>query len=456
MYRAIKWMILIALVIISFSGWVWGRVYLDIDSPTLQKIPIAVTDVLTLTNEQWGKGTDTWLSGNLSAALELTGLFQSIPKEAFLEDQKPRPFSVDTIHFEDWSAIGAEYVIKGRFNVLPGGREMVVTWRLFDAVERKMVLEKQCRGRTDNRGDLVYPFVDDLLNALTGERGIFDTRVAIVQKKGSTWRVISIAFDGTGLASLMAGDALVITPRWSPDGKQLAYTSYQDGQPALYIRTINGRQARKIASFPGINLAGPWSPDGRKLLMTLSKDGNEEIYVMELKSGRLDRLTNHPAIDVSPTWSPDGRSIAFVSSRSGAPQIYVMNSDGSNIRRLTFDGPYNSSPAWSPRGNRIAYEGRKDGFFQIFTLETDGSKLVQVTSGSKNHESPTWSPDGRYLAFGVRDGGAYSICVSNSGGTGLRVLYESKDPCRSPIWSPRLSSSHILEAQPSISSLLTR
>ena len=264
MHRAIKWITLIASLVISFPGMVWGMVYLDIDSPTLQRIPIAVADVLALTNEQSKTGMDAWLSGNLSAALDLTGLFRSIPKEAFLEDQNPRPFSADMIRFEDWSAIGAEYVVKSRFNMLPGGKDAIVTWRLFDVVERKMVLEKQCRGRTDSRGDRVDPFVNDLLSALTGERGIFDTRIAFVQKKGANGKIVSIAFDGTGLASLTAGDALVITPRWSPDGKQLAYTSYQSGQPALYLCTIKSGQARRIAGFPGINLAGPWSPDGGK------------------------------------------------------------------------------------------------------------------------------------------------------------------------------------------------
>jgi TolB protein len=426
-----------SLLFLLFSGPAWGRVYLDIDSPMLQKIPVSVADILPLTSGQsTPDNISVWLTGNLTAALEMTGLFQCIPREAFLEDQKLAPFSADAIHFEDWTAIGSEYVIKGRFSLLPGGKGIRISWRLFDAVQRIITLEIQCQGKFENRNELVYPFIDALLLAITGERGVFDTRIAFVQKKGTSSRVSALSFDGSGLTTLITGETLVITPRWSPDGKQMAYTSYQNGHPCIFLRSMDSGQVRKIASFSGINLAGPWSPDGRKLLMTLSKDGNEEIYVMDLQSGRLSRLTNHSAIDVSPSWSPDGNRIAFVSNRGGSPQIYVINADGSNVNRLTYDGSYNSSPAWSPRGNRIAYESRRNGFFQIHTMDINGSRVIQVTSEPVNHESPSWSPDGRYLAFGIRDGATYKICISNAGGTGLRVLYESKDPCRSPAWSP--------------------
>lgn len=411
------------------------RVYIDIDSPNFQKFPLAVANFYQLSPGPEGAEFARELARSLSEMLELTRFFHLIPPDAFLEDPVRADSTLRGTHFPDWRAVGAEYLVKGAYQVR--GRDLTVDFRLFDVVRGEIVRDRRLTGASADWKDMVRKFAGEILFALTGEGGVFDTKIAFVLKTGRQGEIHTVNFDGSGLSRLTQWRSLTLSPRWSPGGRYLTYTSYRDGNPDLYVQSYPGGATKKIAAFPGLNLAGPWSPDGKRLLLTLSRDGNQEIYAMSLEDGRLQRLTHNAAIDVSPTWSPDGSRIAFVSNRSGSPQIYVMDREGGNVRRLTYDGGYNTSPAWSPKGDRIAYEGRTNGNFQIYTIREDGGEPMLLTTDPGDHESPSWSPDGRYLAFSVRGGGKGQVCVMNANGTGRRVLVEA-DGCLTPAWSPRL------------------
>ena len=413
-----------------------GKVYIDIDSPAFQKFPIAITDFKTMSGERNQEGLSIWFSDTLAKYLSMTGFFNIISKKAFLEDQKQTGSKDESIRFADWIAIGAEYLVKGSY--LYNGKDLVTEFRLFDVIKGESITAKRYSGNIEDKNEMVRKFADEILYALTGDKGVFGTKVAFVLKKGKTSSIYTINFDGTDLSRVTNHPSLTLSPRWSPDGKNISFTSYKDGNPDLYIKAMNGAKVEKIAGFEGINLSGSWSKDGKKLLLTLSKDGNENIYIMDLDNRNLKRLTKNFAIDVSPTWSPDNQKIAFVSNRSGSPQIYVMDADGSNVRRLTYDGNYNTSPSWSPRGDRIAYEGLINNRFQIFSINEDGSNPLQLTSDNANHESPSWSPDGRYLVLSSRGTGKYRICVMNANGSNMRILYENAGGCISPSWSPRM------------------
>jgi len=419
----------LSLLTLAAPGVGAAKVYIDIDAPGFQKFPIAVDVFTGGAGEGDGEGNDVWFPDNIAGYLDMTGYFRIIPRSAFLEDpQKDRT----RIIFSDWRTIGADYLVKGSFQ--RQARKLAVEMRLYDTVRGEVVREKRYQGTSEERKKMVIKFVNEILLALTGEPGVFNTQIAYVLKKGNNSEIQTVSFDGSSQTRITNYNSLTLAPRWSPDGRHISFTSYKDNNPDFYVRDLKAGTRKKVASYPGINLSGAWSPDGRKILLTLSKDGNQEIYAMDAASGYLQRLTYEYAIDVSPVWSPDGKKIAFVSNRAGSPQIYVMDRDGSNVKRLTYNGSYNTSPSWSPKGNRIAYESKVGGTFQLFTIGPEGGTPQQLTGEGGEYKHPSWSPDGRYLACTLSRRGVNKIAVMNANGTNIRVLCEGANPA----WSPML------------------
>jgi TolB protein len=413
-----------------------GKVYIDIDSPAFQRFPIAVTDFRPLRAGLPQGEWPVWFAETLSRQLSITGYFSLIDKRAFLEDPNASGITAEGTRFSDWTTIGAEYLIKGGF--LVEGKELTSEFRLFDVVRGEMVVGKRYYGTPDDKDRMVRQFAGEVLLALTGEAGLFDTRIAFVKKGGQGADLYTIHFDGTDLKRITQYGSLTLAPRWSPDGQRLAFTSYREGNPDLYLRHLATGKTERLVSYPGLNLPGSWSQDSKQLLVTLSRDGNQEIYDMNVETRVLQRLTREFSIDVSPVRSPDGKRIAFVSNRGGSPQIYLMGADGTNVHRLTLEGNYNTSPAWSPKGKKIAYEGMINGRFQLFLIDEEGGSPQQLTFEWGDHESPSWSPDGRYLVYSVRGYGRGRIEIINAYGQNPRILYEGNDGCLSPVWSPRL------------------
>lgn len=420
------------------SGPVAAKVYIDIDSPMIHKFPLAVADFINMGGAA-PKGEDysTRFAGELNRLLQLTGYFNVLDRKAFLEDPRGAGITADKIKFMDWTSIGAESLIKGGYS--NSGANMKCQFRLFDCVSGKLLVGKEYSGRSQDWKDMASKFAGEVVLAMTGERGVFDTKIAFSGRRGKVTEIYVINFDGSGLQKLTNSKSLSIRPQWGSNGKEICYTSYKDANPDLYGMNLTNRKERRISRYLGLNLAGPWSPDFRYMLLTLSKDGNPEIYRMDTKTSMLKRLTFDAGSDVSPCWSPDGSQIAFVSDRGGSPQIYIMNSDGRNVKRLSYDGNYNTSPTWSPKSRRIAYESRRSGTFQIFTMNENGSKITQVTANGWN-ESPCWSPDGRYLVFSSKTRGKARLYVVNANGSNLRVLHEGLDGYSYTSWSPNLNS----------------
>jgi TolB protein len=435
--RPVSSFIFVLLFFLGTTVLSFGKVYIDIDSPTMQMFPIAIADFKNLSQTSDRENLGPWFADNLGKTLQLTGFFNVIQKNAFLEDPSQSGITAESIRFSDWISIGAESLIKGGFQV--NGKELVAEFRLFDVIQGRLITGKRYTGKLEDRKDMVLRFAGEVMLQLTGEKGVFDTRIAFSGKKGNTAEIYAINFDGTDLARITDFRSLTLLPRWSSSGGEMSFTSYRDGNPDLYIMDLSSRRARKISNFRGLNLAASWSPDGTKMLMTLSKDGNQDVYVMDILGGKVRRLTSNDSINVSPVWSPDGKKIAFVSDRSGSPQIYLMDADGGNQRRLTYQGSYNTSPSWSPKGKRIAFDGMVSGNFQIFSIDEEGGNLSQLTPNGGRNESPAWSPDGRYIAISSRKNGRARLCIMNGNGSNVRVVHEGMEQYANISWSPRLN-----------------
>lgn len=434
------WPLFVLLLSLLSLPEAWAKVYLDIDAPSFQQFAIAVPDFRQLPGGSPGQDSvAVSAADNLASLLTITGYFNVINKKAYLDDAKsPAADARESVSFGDWLVIGAEYLVKGSWQYR--GNELLLTCRLYDVVKAELLLEKKYTGKAADLTAMTRKFAGEVLQVLTGEGGVFDSRIAFVAKKGDQSELLSVNFDGSGLIREKEGRHIIMSPRWSPNGNYLSFTSFEQGNPDYYVKDLVSSVTTKIASYKGINLSGGWSPDGKKVLLTLSKDGNQEIYVLDFSNRLLQRLTNNFAIDISPAWSPDGTKIVFVSNRSGSPQLFIMDADGNNARRLTYEGNYNTSPSWSPKGDLIAYEGRAgDGTFQIFTIGVNGDNVKQLTFDRGESNSPSWSPDGRYLAFS-KGGGKKRIGIISKIGTNLRMLYEGSGDGVLPAWSPHLKS----------------
>ena len=420
-----------------FSNSVTAKIYVDIDSPTFQQIPIAICDFgnqITIATKSANFGIT--VADDVKKDLSLTGMFNILNKKSFLENNTPgNAATTENIRFSDWAAIGADYLLRG--NITQNNKEIIVESHLFDVTRGEIIFNKKYRSDINKLKALSRAIASDILFTLTNDEGDFSTKIAFVSKKGSKSDIYVISYDGSELKNITNHQSIIIAPRWSPDGNFLAFTSFKDGRPEVYIRNFKNGTEKKVASFEGLNLCGSFSPDGKKLLLTLSKDGNEEIYVQEIDTLKLKRLTNSYSIDVSPTWSPDGKKIAFVSNRAGSPQIYTMDADGNNVKRITYEGKYNTSPSWSPRGGRIAYEGLTNNRYQIFSIDEDGNNPLQLTSDASNNESPSWSPSGRQIVYISRKSSNSKIFIMNSNGSNPRVLNENSYKLVMPAWSPR-------------------
>jgi TolB protein len=306
--------------------------------------------------------------------------------------------------------------------------------RLEDFDSREKIGERTYETETDGR-QTAHRVADDVINILTGEKGICRTRVLFSYKTAAGKEIGLIDYDGFNFTRVTNNGNINLFPSWASDGKRMLFSTYTEDRLKIYIYDFAEKKMTSLSSFKGLNFAPCWSPDGTKICMSLSKDGNAELYLLDLNTRKMNRLTNNSAIDTSPTFSPNSREIAFVSDRSGNPQVYVMDTHGGNVRRLTYHGNYNTSPAWSPRGDIISYVSReKDNSQQIYVTDpTDFSPFRLTYLG--NNEEPGWSPDGLHIVFTSNRTGRYELYTMNWDGSRMRKLTNGIT-ANAPDWSP--------------------
>ena len=315
-----------------------------------------------------------------------SGNFEPLPRSRMLS----LPSTGEDIYFRDWSILGQRSLLVGTISFDTLTQEYKVQYELYDVQSQLPLTGKVLGGSQSKLRDIAHSIADDIYEILTGDRGVFSTQIAYVtleKKNNSTLYTLEVAdSDGRRSRRMFRSKMPIISPAWSPDGKKLAYVSFESGKPAIFIQDKASGVRTQISNSTGLNSAPAWSPDGNKMAMTLSKDGNAEVYVLNLQSSNLQRLTNHWAIDTEPSWSPNGNNIVFTSDRGGGPQVYLMPAIGGKPQRLTFEGTYNARPRFSLDGKSIYYVHQRSGF-NLAALDLESGQNTILTETEMDHRA---------------------------------------------------------------------
>ncbi len=371
--------------------------------------------------------------------LRFENLFQVVPDNLYSAIPSLNP---DAPNMEDWKGIGAKILVVTKAAV--AGGDLSLELRVFFVDSGQTMLSKRYSGKADNPRIFAHQASDEIVG-LTQNRGVARTRIAFVSDRDATKEkrgkeLYLMDYDGYNPRRVTVNQSLNILPNWAPDGRSLAYVSYRQGSPDVYLaRIYEGQPARNLTGGQGAQAFAPaFSPDGTRLAYASNRSGNMEIWVSNADGSGARRLTNHPSADTAPCWSPTGNELAFTSNRTGAPQLWMMDSEGLNVRRLSTIGNYNDACAWSPdKANpEIAYTSRIEGGFEIAVVDLTTRQVRQLTEGRGSCEYPTWAPSGRHLAFSCNRGGSWQITVSDRLGQVVQALAAGPGNNVQPDWGP--------------------
>ena len=368
------------------------------------------------------------ISSIVKADLERSGLFRAIDPGAQTADETTRP------DLTTWRQKGADAIVTGSVSPLADGR-FDVRLRLWDTVRGQ---DLGGQSFTPPAGDLrlsAHRISDYIYEKLTGDKGIFSTRIAYVTKAAQRFNLWVADSDGEGAQSALVSPEPIISPAWSPNGAQLAYVSFESRKPVIYVHEVLSGKRRLVANFRGSNSAPTWAPDGRQIVATLSQQGGSQLYAIGLSGGEPRRLTQTTSIDTEPAYSPDGKNIYFVSDRGGAPQIYRMSATGGNAERVTFIGSYNISPAISPDGRWLAYISRVGGAFKLHLMELAGGAVTSLTDTGSD-ESPSFAPNSRLIVYATQQQGREALMTTTLDGKIKAKLSGASGDIREPDWGP--------------------
>lgn len=356
-----------------------------------------------------------------------------------------RPTREEDIRWDDWVRLGVGHVVIGTVvqqGATGPGARYGVEFRLYDTLRRTRVAGERGEVKRVDLRKTAHQISDIIYEAITGERGAFDTRIAYVTEiadlSGSRQYAMNVAdSDGFNAFPVLESRYPIMSPAWSNSGTKLAYVSFEGNRPGIYIQDLSTGTQKRVTRFPGINGAPAWSPDDSRLAMTLSKDGNPEIYVMHLGTGILRRVTRNLAIDTEPAWAPDGQSLVFTSDRGGRPQIYQVPVRGGRAERVSRTGKYNARARFTPDGTQIAVVHGDGSAYRIAMIELDTGE-TKVLTNSRLDESPTVSPNGRMVLYATSTGRRASLAAVSVDGAVRQRLAVSDGRVRDPAWSPYL------------------
>lgn len=413
--------LLLSLVLAAVGVSAQAQFRVEVSGVGLTQVPIAIAGF------RGEESSPQKLGAIISADLERSGQF-GVSDPGVRMDESSRPdFSMLRQKSQDALVSGSvTKLVDGRFDV---------RFRLWDVVKAQdlggqsfAVAPTELRLAAHRISDYVY-------EKITGDRGIFSTRIAYVTKVGQSFNLWVADSDGENAQSALASPEPIISPAWNPNGSQLAYVSFESRKPVIYVHDIATGKRRLLANFKGSNSAPAWSPDGRTLAVTLSRDGGSQLYLMDAGGGDARRISQSSSIDTEPVFSADGRWLYFVSDRGGSPQVYRMPSGGGNAERVTFSGTYNISPTISPDGRWLAFISRVSGAFKLHVMDLVSGAVTAVTDTSAD-ESPSFSPNGRLVIYATQQNGREALMTTTLDGKIKTRLAGQNGDIREPDWGP--------------------
>lgn len=371
------------------------------------------------------------LTSVIRADLESSGRFKVVESGAapVAELQSPAELAA-------WKTRGVDAVTTGNVVVSPDGAA-VIRLRLFDAVTQKSLAGFELRAKAGDYRRAAHQLADQIYETLTGERGVFATRIAYVLKQGKRYELQVADADGQNAQMVMGANEPILSPVWSADGSKLAYVSFERKKAVVFVQDLLTGNRHAAAAFKGSNSAPAFSPDGRTLAVTLTIDGNSQLYLVDVDGTNPRRIARSSSIDTEAAFSPDGRILAFTSDRGGSPQIYTVPVTGGEPQRLTFDGSYNVSPSFSPDGKWLTYIRRENGRFVVANMELATRQSLTLTSGGTD-ESPSYAPNGKTILYASELNGRGVLATVSSDGQTKQRLSANGD-AREPAWGPYMS-----------------
>lgn len=368
------------------------------------------------------------ISAIVQADLERSGQFRALDASAAALDENTRP------DMAQWRQKGADSLAAGSLTRLADGR-FDARFRLWDLVRAQDLGGQSFVVTTADLRLVAHRMADFIHEKLTGERGVFSTRIAYVTKAGARYNLWVADADGENAQSALSSPEPIISPAWSPQGGQLAYVSFESRKPVVYVHEVASGRRRLIANFRGSNSAPAWAPDGRTLAVTLSRDGGSQLYTIDAAGGEPRRLMQSAGIDTEPVYSGDGRSIYFVSDRGGAPQIYKVGASGGEAERISYSGSYNISPALSADGRWLAYISRVGAAFRLHVMDLSSGAVSAISDGSED-ENPSFAPNSRLIVYATRQQGREALMTSTLDGKIKARLAGQAGDLREPDWGP--------------------
>jgi TolB protein len=410
-----------ALAVLPFAARAQLRV--EITGVGAQQFPIAIA---TFAKEgQPPQDVDAIVRADLARS----GLFRVV-------DAGSQPLADNAnVNLAEWKSRGADALALGSVRRLADGR-YDVRFRLLDTVNQSQLDGLSYVSTAAELRLTAHRIADRIYEKLTGERGVFATRIAyVVQTARNAWELHIADSDGANSQPALRSREPIISPAWSPDGTRLAYVSFETGKPVVYVHTVATGERKAVANFRGSNSAPAWSPDGRSLAVTLTREGNSQIFLMNADGSAVRRITQSSGIDTEPMFAPDGQSLFFTSDRGGGPQVYRMPVGGGSVQRVTFGGDYSISPRLSPDGRLLAYVARRSGRFQVMVLDLASGQEIAVTDTTLD-ESPSFAPNGRLLLYATEVNGRGILATASVDGRVRARLTGPAGDIREPTWGP--------------------
>lgn len=365
----------------------------------------------------------------IAADLRRSGMFRVLETRGVANV----PHEPGEVKYTEWAALQAQALVIGKVEPAAGGR-LKVSFRLLDVLKQAQLAGLEYDITPAQLRQTAHKIADVIYEKLTGEPGVFATRIAYVNKTGKRYSLVVADADGHNPQTVLSSSEPIISPAWSPDGTRLAYVSFEKKKPVIFVQSLTSGQRYVLANFKGNNSAPAWSPDGKRLAIVLTHGANARLYLINADGTGLQPLTQGSAIDTEPYWSPDGKWIYFTSDRGGSPQIYRISPLGGEAQRVTFEGSYNVSPQLSPDGKMLVYIRREGGRFQVAVQEL-ASNQVQLLSDYGQDESPSFAPNGRLIIFATSINNRGILSVVSADGRVKQRLSEAGD-VREPAWGP--------------------